>query len=170
VLDLKPGFRPLPPVSESAVIGEAVCAAILHANSTRHPFAISRTMGGHFAWRRTMSHDGSPDLFRGRTGDLLRALGGPPDHPLFAPALERLKLPTDSYGRARVGELLLRLFAAAAQADVFARFDFRPAEASHLRYRINFGRWPSDRLLVHDESLEGVLLAGLAFLSKLPHS
>ena len=167
VLDLKAGYRPLPPVSEAAAIGEAACAAIVYSRGTHHPFALSRTMGGRFAWRRTMSHGGSPDLFRGRSGDLPEALGGTTEHPSTPTGRERAGLPTDAYGSARVGELLLRLYAASEAADVFARFDFRPAAPSHLRYRINFGRWPSDRLLVHGETLEQVLLAGLAFLDRV---
>jgi hypothetical protein len=166
VLDLKVGYRPLPSISEAGAIGEAACAAIMHSLGTSHPFALSRTMTGNFAWRRTMSHDGSPDLFRGRSGDLLEALGGTPEWPSAPTARGRAGCPLNSYGTARAGELLLRLFAQAQEADVFARFEFRPAAPSHLRYRINFGRWPSDRLLVHGETLEQVLLASLAFLDR----
>ena len=167
VLDLKAGYRPLPPDTEAGAVGEATCAAIVHSLLTRHPFALSRTRYGNFVWRRTMSHGGSPDLFRGRTGDLVTSLGGIPERLPFSPARERAGIALDAYGLARAGELLLRLFAQAQEADVFARFDFRPAAPSKLRYRINFGRWPSDHLLVHGENLEQVLLAGLAFLATL---
>ena len=167
VLDLKAGYRPLPSLSEAAAIGEAACGAIVYSRGTHHPFALSRTMGGHFVWQRTMSHDGSPALRQGRSGDLLKALGGTTEHPSTPTGRERAGLPTDAYGSARVGELLLRLYAASEAADVFTRFDFRPAAPSRLRYRLNFGRWPSDRLLVHGETLEQVLLAGLAFLDRV---
>ena len=166
-LELKAGYRPLPPVSEAEAVGEALCAAIVRSRENRHPFALSRTRTGNFAWRRTLSHDGSPDLFRGCTGDLVAVLQGTLEHPATTTARQGAGLPPDAYGTARVGELALHLFAKTQEADVFARFDFRPAAPSHLRYRINFGRWPSDRLLVHGESLEQVLLAGLAFLAKL---
>jgi hypothetical protein len=166
-LRLKAGYRPLPAVSEAEAIGEALCATVVHSFLTRHPFALSRGQGGYFGWRRTMSRDGSPDLFRGRSGDLLKALDASPEYSPSLPSRERAGLPLNSYGTARVGELLLRLFAQAQEADVFARFEFRPGAPSHLRYRINFGRLIDRRLLVHGGTPEQVLLAGLAFLDRL---
>ena len=97
---------------------------------------------------------------------------------LAAPAVspswsERLYLGIPAFGAetATAGALLIRLFAAAEQADMDVSFEYVPWAPRHLRYRLRYAVAPTMRLensrFLHAPDALTLLLKAVTFLSAI---
>ena len=174
-LRLRPGYRLLPPESTAPEVGEALVRS-LYATSDHHRwFALERHTNGDFArssWPRGTFADRPIRSGYKQTGSLTAALlAAPADNPSWSARLY-LGIPAFGAETATAGALLIRLFAAAEQADVAVSFEHIPWASRHLRYRLCYavalpGGQPEGYRFLHGPDALTLLLKAVTFLSSI---
>ena len=164
---LTPVAAPLPPVSEAATVGRALCESLSRATGYRHALRLNRIGNGLFGIR-FYYQNGYLETAKDRVGGLAEVLASPRTsilddrmRPLFGvPQLAEQPL---------VGELLIRLYERAESADVWVAFEYLPWIEAHLRYRLRLGvRQTHPDFFIHGSSAEKLLIAGLSFFAARP--
>jgi hypothetical protein len=162
---------PLPPLSEAATVGRALCESLSRAAGYRHTLRLNRIGNGLFAVR-FYYQNGSPETARDRAGGLAEVLASPRTsilddrmRPLFGvPLIAEQPL---------VGELLIRLYERAESADIWVAFEYLPWIEAHLCYRLrlgvrHIGTTTHPDFFIHGSSAEKLLIAGLSFFASRP--
>jgi hypothetical protein len=134
---------------------------------------LERRLNGDFArssWPRG-TYAGTARSSREQTGSLAAALlAAPSDSPSWSARLY-LGIPALGDETATVGALLIRLFAAAEQANVAVSLEYIPWAPRHLRYRLRYAVAPTMRLenyrFLHGPDALTLLLKAVTFLSSI---
>ena len=172
-LRLSPTALPLPSLAAASAIGRGLCENLRRATARRKAIKLVRWDSGVFSVRSEYQN-GWLESRRG-SGDLAADLSRPAAAPLSDASRRLFGIPTAAQ-EPLIGELLIRLFAAAQIHDIWIAFEYLPWIEEHLRYRLRLrvrydGAATADRdFFIHGRSAEAALIAGLHFFAASPQA